>query len=124
MQEKAQEYAKTTLPLLEHYASPSAKEYDMDKWENLKRVEDIERLCKEASLSDFDIRSKKIRYGMSLDEWWELLNNTGYKGMLMELNTEEYARVKKEYYEAMFKYANRDGEVELVADTYFVLVKR
>ena len=111
------------LPLLETYGSTSAKEYDMNKWENLQQMEDIERLCTEANVSDFEIRSKEIRYGLSVDAWWELLNNTGYKGMLMELSSEDYEYVKAEYYEAMFTHTDMDGEVELIADTYFVTVK-
>jgi len=111
------------LPLLRKYGSKSAMEYDMDKWENLKQVKDIEKLCTLAKVNAPDIQSKIIRYGMSLDEWWELLNNTGYKGMLMELNVEDYEHVKNEYYEAMYKHADMDGEVELVADSYFVLLK-
>lgn len=111
------------LPLLEKYGSPSAKEYDMNKWENLKSIQDIERLCKAAEIENFEIESKEIRYGMDLDEWWELLNNTGYKGMLMELSAEDYERVKSEYYEAMFTHSDMDGEVELIADTFFTVVK-
>jgi len=110
------------LTLLETYGSPSAKEYDMNKWENLKQIKDIERLCEEANISDIGIHSKEIRYGLSVDEWWELLNNTGYKGMLMELSAEDYERAKREYYEAMFRHTDMDGEVELIADTYFVVV--
>jgi ubiquinone/menaquinone biosynthesis C-methylase UbiE len=111
------------LPLLRKYGSKSAIAYDMDKWENLKQIKDIEYLCKLAKVNTPQIQSKAIRYGMSLDEWWELLNNTGYKGMLMELNNEDYDRVQNEYYEAMYKHADMDGEVELVADSWFVVVK-
>jgi hypothetical protein len=103
-------------------SSISAIAYDMDKWENLKCVEDIEHLCNLAGVKNIQIEDEEIRYGMSVDEWWELLNNTGYKGMLMELGTEDYERVKNAYYEAMFTHADMDGEVELIADTYFVIV--
>jgi ubiquinone/menaquinone biosynthesis C-methylase UbiE len=112
------------LPLLRKYGSKSAMAYVMDKWENLKQLKDIEHLCALVEVNAPEIQSKSIRYGMSLDEWWELLNNTGYKGMLMELNLEDYERVKNEYYEAMYKYADMDGEVELVADSYFVVVQK
>lgn len=112
------------LPLLKHYGSASAKEYDIDKWENLKRVEDIERLCTLADVKNIQIESEEIRYGMSVDEWWELLNNTGYKGMLLELSPEDYDRVKMEYYDAMFKHCDMDGEVELIADSYFTVVSK
>jgi hypothetical protein len=58
---------------------------------------------------------------MNIDEWWELFNNTGYKGMLMELSLEDYEKVKEEFYEVMTKELDGNGEVELVADSYFVL---
>lgn len=110
------------LTLLEKYGSSTAKEYDMDKWENLKTKKDIERLCTLSYVTTMEIETKEISYGMSIDEWWELINNTGYKGMLMELSSEDYEKVKSEYYEAMFKHADMDGEVELVADSHFAIV--
>ncbi len=110
------------LLLLKKYGSSSAKEYEKDKWEKLKQVKDIENLCKLAVVNIMKIESKAIRYGMDVDEWWELFNNTAYKGMLMELSTGDYEKVKLEFYEAMFKHADMDGEVELIADTYFVMV--
>jgi len=90
----------------------------------LKQIADIEHLCKEANVSNFDIRQKKIRYGLSLDGWWELLNNTGFKGMLMELSSEDYELLKLEFYEAMLEHVDEKNEIELNADTYFVVVSR
>jgi trans-aconitate methyltransferase len=110
------------LELMREHGSATAHEYEMDRWENLKECKDIERLCKLSETQNSDIVSKTIRYDMSLDEWWELLNNTGYKGMLMELSTEDYEKVKQGYYGEMFKHANMDGEVELIADSHFVVV--
>ena len=60
---------------------------------------------------------------MSLDEWWKLLNNTGYKGMLMELSSEDYESLNQEYFTAMFNHVDMDGEVELVADSWYVGVQ-
>ncbi len=110
------------LSLLVRYGSLSAKEYDIHKWENLKQIKDIEHLCKEAGIPDFKIEPQEIRYGLSLDAWWELFNNTGYKGMLMELSSEDYELVKSEFYEAMLKHVDEDGEAQLIADTYFTVV--
>jgi len=110
------------LPLLVKHGSNSAKEYDMTKWENLKHPKDIEKLCALAEVHLVEMQSKEIRYGMSIDEWWELMNNTGYKGMLMELSPEDYDSLKQEYFMAMFNHADMDGEVELVADSWYVVV--
>jgi len=111
------------MPLLVAEGSESAKAYEADKWENLKRIEDIEHLCQLAGVENYNIMSKTIRYDMSVDEWWALMNNTGFKGMLMELTPEGYETVKNAYYAAMFTHADMDGEVELNADSYFVSVK-
>jgi len=110
------------LPLLVKYGSSSAKEYDMHKWENLKYTKDIEKLCDLANVNLLEVQSKEIRYGMSVDAWWELMNNTGYKGMLMELSAEDYASLQQEYFMSMFSHADMDGEVELIADSWFVVL--
>jgi len=111
------------LTLLKKYGSPTALEYDVDSWTNLKHKKEIERLCALAYVKEVQIQKKEIHYGMNIDAWWELFNSTGFKGMLMELSDEEYAKVKQEYYEAMFKHADMDGEVKLVADSWFVVAK-
>ena len=105
------------------YGSKSAKEYDVNRWENLKQRKDIERLCELSNVELVEINSQNIRYGLSVDAWWKLMNDTGYKGMLMELSSEDYALVKEAYYEGMLNCADEKGEVELVADSWFVVVK-
>jgi len=50
------------LPLLEKYGSTSAKEYESDKWENLKQTKDIEYLCALAGVKNVNIQAKEIRY--------------------------------------------------------------
>ena len=114
---------KILLPLLIAKGSAAAKAYDVDKWENLKHIDDIDHLCQLAGSKNYNIVSKVIRYDMDVDAWWELMNNTGFKGMLMELDDEGFDLVKKAYYEAMVTYADVYGDVELNADSYFVTVK-
>ena len=111
------------LPLLVAHGSQTAKAYDANKWENLKQIDDIDRLCQLAGLKHYNIQSKVIRYDMEVDAWWELMNNTGFKGMLMELSSDGFEAVKNSYYEKMLSHADMDGEVELNADSYFVTVK-
>ena len=111
------------LELLEKYGSISAKEYEKDNWKNLKRKDDIERLCSMTDIETVHILVKEIRYGMNIDEWWGLFNNTGFKGMLMELSSKNYVLLKDEFYEMMFKKTDMDGKIELIADSYFVVVR-
>jgi len=44
--------------------------------------------------------------------------------MLMELSSEDYELLKLEFYEAMLEHVDEKNEVELNADTYFVVVSR
>ncbi len=60
---------------------------------------------------------------MSLDAWWELFNNTGFKGMLMELSFKNHNLLKNEYNQKMSKHIDADANVELIADTFFVQVR-
>ena len=112
------------LELLRKHGSTSAKEYEVDKWENLKNRADIEHLCHEAGIEDFSIEAKEIRYDLDLNEWWELLNNTGFKGMLMELSSEDYERTKDELFEALSEYKSEENKIELIADSWFVVLGR
>jgi len=41
----------------------------------------------------------------------------------MELSPEDYALLKEKFYEVMFKEVDIDGEIELIADSYFVVVE-
>jgi ubiquinone/menaquinone biosynthesis C-methylase UbiE len=112
------------LTLLIKCGSKSAKEYDKNKWQNLTNKDDIKYLCKQAEANNFKIITKEIRYNLSIDKWWELFNNTGFKGMIMELDRQKYDYLKINFYKQMNEYANENNEVELIADSYFVIIKQ
>jgi len=111
------------LKLLKEHGSPSAIAYDANGWKNLQSISDIEKLCKLAQVSKPKIIEQQIRYYLNLDQWWQLLNNTGYKGMLMELDPLNYDKLKGEFYQKFKEYSNHNGEVELIADSYFCMVE-
>ncbi len=111
------------LSLLKKYGSSAALKYNPNTWDKLKREKDIKQLCKKAGITKIEIDTKEIRYDMSLDAWWELFNNTGFKGMLMELSFENHNLLKNEYNQKMSKHIDADANVELIADTFFVQVR-
>ena len=111
------------LNLLEKYGSSIAKEYDKNKWENLKTIKDIEYLCSLANIKNIDIKTKDIKYDMNIDQWWGLYNNTGFKGMLMQLSTQDYSKLKIEFYETLNKKLKNNENIELNANSYFVIIK-
>lgn len=110
------------LTLLREHGSISAQAYDSERWQNLRRTEDIQRLCHSAQLPNVTIKEKQIRYPMNLASWWLLMNNTGYKGMLMELSQQNYERVKQAFMHDMLAYLDDDKSGELVADTFYSIL--
>ena len=112
------------MNLLKKYGSSIAKEYDKNKWENLKSIKDIEYLCSLTNIKNIDIKSKDIRYDMSIDKWWELFDNTGFKGMLMQLSTEDYNKLKDEFFDEMNVKLKNNENIELNADSYFVMIDK
>lgn len=93
-------------------------------WKNLQTQDDISYLCNQAEIEDFSIETKAIRYGMSLDEWWALNNDAGYRGFLLQLSEDDYESVKKKYFKAMQEHKNDSELVELIADTFYTIVKK
>jgi ubiquinone/menaquinone biosynthesis C-methylase UbiE len=112
------------LELLRQYGSETALEYQINDWKNLRKKSDIERLCQLAEMESHKITGLEIRYPMSIDDWWKLLNNTGFKGMLLELSEANFKAVKASFYKQMARISDSDGQVELNADSYFTVIFR
>jgi len=86
----------------------------------LKTVREIEELITISSPKDTNIKHFKIRYQLSIDEWWSLLNSTGYEGLLSQLN-ENYDNFKYDYINNL-KSITKKGEIAHNADTLFTIV--
>ncbi len=94
------------------------------QWKELTSKEQIDELCALAGLKADSIEVKKIRYPMSIAQWWELKMSTGYRGLINELSQEQFEIVKSNYFEKMALEANGQGEVMLIADTLFTRIKK
>ncbi|HHS99556.1 MAG TPA: methyltransferase domain-containing protein [Thiomicrospira sp.] len=112
------------LSLLRKHGSTSALDYVPSRWQNLRKPQDIQHLCKLAKVDIVEITKKVIRYPMSINQWWELLNNTGFKGMLLELTPQNYRIVKSSFYEQMTELADKTLSIELNADSHFCIVNK
>lgn len=111
------------LNLLRQYQSPSALKFDTHRWQNLLHPADIEHLCQLAKVNLEAIHTHQIGYKMNCDDWWFLFNNTGYKGMLLELNDNDLNELKLDFYQALASLQSKDKHlIDLNADSYFVLV--
>jgi len=86
----------------------------------LKTVKEAKELAVIGNPKDIDVKHFQIRYPLSIDEWWSLLNSTGYEGLLSQLN-ENYDNFKDDYIESLNK-VTKNSEILHNADTLFTIV--
>lgn len=113
------------LSLLRKYQSPSALAFNENNWSNLLHSKDIEKLCSLAKVNLLNIQQACIGYPLTVNEWWRLFNNTGYKGMLMELSRKDYQALELEFFQSCREtsvYQASSDSIELNADSFFVIV--
>ena len=126
-QEQAFEPASDILlSLLRKFQSTSALNFDEHSWTNLQQSSHIEKLCQLAHIDLQLLTQKEIRYNYTIDEWWTLFNNTGYKGMLLELSPADDHSVKTLFYQTVRKhgaYQKQSDSLELIADSFFAIAK-
>ena len=77
------------------------KEYQIShpKRENglLNTKEEIIRLVQNRHDYDFNIQEVEIKYDITVNQWWELLNSAGYKSLLNQLSPEELENFKSKH---------------------------
>jgi len=113
-----QPYSKIFLTMLEeHYdiKPPNSIEKRLLSSEN-----EIRELTSQVKDIDVKIHPIEIRFAMSIDEWWQLLNSTGYKGLLSQLggNYKEFELTYKKYLHSL----SNDGSIEFNADSWITVV--
>jgi len=89
--------------------------------ERLKTTQQIEELALSSKPLEVEVKYYPIRYSITIMEWWSLLNNAGYKGLIDKLNEEELTRFKKSHLKEIESIA-MGSNLELNADSYFGLV--
>jgi len=113
-----QPYSKIFLDMLEknyNIKSPTRIEK-----RQLNTSNEIKELVSQVKHVNLNINDVNIRFPMSIDEWWKLLNSTGYQGLLSQLN-ENYIKFESEYIESLESMS--DGKsIEFNADSFISVV--
>ncbi|MES9942558.1 MAG: methyltransferase domain-containing protein [Candidatus Thiodiazotropha sp. 6PLUC2] len=89
--------------------------------ERLKTEQHINELIAIGNYQNFFVELYPIRYSLTINEWWSLLNNAGYKSLIDQLSPEQLVQFKQEHLKEIEKSLNR-GVIELNADTLFGIV--
>ncbi len=88
----------------------------------LNTREAIKALAKQANPKSVSIETFEIRYDMSIPRWWELLNSTGYSGLLSQLTQAQYDAFEKRYLDALH-VSSKNGAIAFNADSFFTTVR-
>lgn len=89
--------------------------------ERLTTSQQIEALATVSKHKSVNVEYLPIRYTITINEWWSLLNNAGYKSLLDQLSHEQLVRFKNEHL-AEIELSSIDGVIELNTDTLFGIV--
>jgi ubiquinone/menaquinone biosynthesis C-methylase UbiE len=89
--------------------------------ETLKTQEQIEALASTTKFNKVDVVYEPIRYPIGVEQWWSLLNSSGFKSLLDQLDEQQLDYFKSAHLMEM-RALSDDAVIELNADTLFGVV--
>ena len=114
-----QPYTKTFLEMLENnYNIKMPEKLDAI---SLNSKEDIRKLSSLINPSKLEIEYVKIRLNLSIEQWWDLINSSGFKVFLSNLSKKEYRNFKIEYFSHLERVTS-NKIIKLNADTLFAII--
>jgi len=87
----------------------------------LKTIEEIEAFTSQITHKGLNIHDTPIRFPMDIDEWWALLQTTGYSGLISQLG-DNFEAFEKEYLEHLQTLA-QEGAIDFNADSWISVVR-
>ena len=93
-------------------------EYQRALLNELKTKEQIEELMETSPLvKRSEIQITEIRYEISPDQWWYLLNSAGYKGLISMIPKEKLSKFKENHLQRISELAV-SGKITLNVDSF------
>ncbi|MEJ2611612.1 MAG: methyltransferase domain-containing protein [Candidatus Thiodiazotropha sp.] len=89
--------------------------------ERLKSRPQIEALVSTSRYNSLDVNHEPIRYPISIDQWWSLLNSNGFKSLLDQLHPQQLDSFKQAHLEEV-RGLTDGANLELNADSLFASV--
>ena len=113
-----QPYSKIFLDMLE-------KNYGITYPESMERRllktrNEIQEFVGQVENTKIEIHDLGIRFSMTIDQWWELVNSTSFKGLLNQLG-ENYEKFENEYKQHL-KLLSKDNTINYNADSLISVV--
>ncbi|MDD5051254.1 MAG: methyltransferase domain-containing protein [Sulfuricurvum sp.] len=109
-----QPYSKIFLEMLEeNYGIKPPQRLENRK---LSTEDEIQEFSSQVTHKKLEVREVEIKFPMQIQEWWKLLNSTGYQGLLSQLES-NYEKFEKEYIEHL-KSLSKDDSIEFNANSF------
>lgn len=90
------------------------KKYDIKQstlsWKRLDTSEKINELLNGAGFQDINVQSKQMGYYLKDGhEWWEVLWNSGYRGLLSQLSEKDLNQFMDDHLQEVNNFAEKEG---------------
>ena len=79
-------------------------------WKRLDDAEKHKALYESAGITQLETRSEQVGYYLTgFDEWWDVLWNSGFRGLLSQLSEQELKSFKKDHFSEIQANTGKEG---------------
>lgn len=83
---------------------------DSEAWLRVSEEQQCHQLLEQAGYSDIKVEEKQLGYHLlNVDDWWEILWNTGYRGFINQLSVEDLTKFRDDHLKEIEAYKTEDG---------------
>ena len=83
---------------------------DSASWLRISEEEQCHKLLEQAGFSNIKVEEKQLGYHLlNIEDWWEILWNTGYRGFLNQLSASDLSKFRTEHLKEIEEYKTKDG---------------
>jgi len=79
-------------------------------WFRLSKTEECQQLLESAGFTDVNVTEKQMGYHLlNIEDWWDILWNTGYRGFLNQLSAADLTSFRAEHLKELEEFKTKDG---------------
>ena len=79
-------------------------------WKSLDTPKKVNELLSNAGFQDINVQSKQMGYYLkNSQEWWDVLWNSGYRGLLSQLSEKDLNQFKNDHLQEVDNFADKGG---------------
>lgn len=92
------------------YGVPLARPTNPFSWQRMTDPAEFRSLMSEAGFEDVQVCEEQLGYSLhNVEEWWDIIWNSGFRGPVSQLSTEDLKQFKTEHLAEVAKLQNGNG---------------